>query len=116
MFVAKKVIFQESELVSLTSVTEIGFNDFPEMEDLTLRQNPIETEDREHFIDGLIVPSDQSASHESVSQQLKHENESRRSDSEAEKKMPQGEKIRKSLGTNKKSSWYECLLTAEGSE
>ena len=68
MFVAKKVIFQENEIVSSTSVTEIGINDFPEMEDLNLRQNPIETEDREQIIDGLIVPSDQSASHESVSQ------------------------------------------------
>ena len=76
-FVARNVIFKESEIGSLKSVSEVGFNDFPNNEEeLSLRQNPNEAEGREHITHGQIVPPAQAASHGSVLQQLKQKNES----------------------------------------
>ena len=62
--VAGNKIFRESEKVSLKSDSQLSFNDFPDIEQLSLRQNPIETEVREQITDGQTIPSDQTASHE----------------------------------------------------
>ena len=80
--------------VSLKSDSEVAFNEFPDNEELSLRQNPIETEVREQITDGQTVTSDQPASHGSVPQQLKHENESRESNSDAEECAARGKTLK----------------------
>ena len=61
-FLDGKAIFKESEKVSLKSEYEIGFNDFSDIEVLSLRQNAIETEVREQITGGQTVsPSYQAA-------------------------------------------------------
>ena len=63
--------FTESETNSIKSDFEVGSNNFPDIKQLILRQNPTETEILEHIADGQMAPLDQATSHESVSQQLK---------------------------------------------
>ena len=59
-------ILKEREIVSLKSDSKVGFNDFPDIGELHLRQNLIETEFREQITHGQTVASDQPVSHESV--------------------------------------------------
>ena len=47
----KIVTFKEDEVVSLKSDSEVGFNDFPNIEELSLRQNSIEREAWEQITD-----------------------------------------------------------------
>ena len=75
-FVARNMILNKREIVFLKSFSEIGFNDFPDIGELTLQPNPIGTEVQDQITDGQTVPSDLVASHESVLQQLNYENES----------------------------------------
>ena len=65
-FVARNGIFKESKKTSMESNSEVGLNDFPDVEELNLRRNPIGTEVRKQTTDGQKVPPDQSASHERV--------------------------------------------------
>ena len=88
-FVARKVIFKETELISSKSGSEIVFNIFRETEELNWRQKPLETEVREQITDSQRVPSAQATSHENVLHQLKHENESRDGNSDAKESEPQ---------------------------
>ena len=62
--------FEEREIVSVKSDSEVEFNDFTAIEHLSLRQNPIDTEVWEQITDGQTVPKDKTASHESLLQQL----------------------------------------------
>ena len=95
-FVSINVFFKEGQFVSLKSVSEVGCNDLPKNQELSLRQNFIETEVREQITDDQTNLSDQVAGHESVLQKLKHERESRDSDSEAGEGKPQ---LRKSTSS-----------------
>ena len=103
-FLARNVIFRESEKFSLKSDSEVSFNDFPDSEEPNQRQYPNETVVRQQITAGPIVPSNQTASQEGVSQQLNRENESRDKDSEVEGSVPQRE--------NNPSSISSCKLEA----
>ena len=72
-FVGRIVIFKEFETVSLKSDSEVAFNDFSDIEELSLRQNPFETEVRKQIADGQTVPSDQTTCHDSVLQKQKQQ-------------------------------------------
>ena len=123
-FVARNLTFKKNDIVSLKSKSKVGFMDFPDIGGLSLRQNPIETEVWERITVDQTVPSDQTASHENGLQQLKHENESRESNSVAEKSVPQKKKTQNLICSYTleahfepiwNNSWNECLRTAEGS-
>ena len=57
-FVATNAIFQQSDLGSLTSVSEVGFDDIPNNEEFSFLQILNATEVRKRFTDDQIVPSD----------------------------------------------------------
>ena len=94
------MISMENWKISLKSDSEVGFNDFPDIEELILRQNTIETEVWEQITDGQTVRSEQAASHEGVLQQLNHKNESTESDAQAEASVPQTKNTQISNSSN----------------
>ena len=67
----RKVTFKESEIVSSKSDSDVGYTDFPDIEELSLQQKPIETAVREQITESQTVPSDPALSQESFLQQLK---------------------------------------------
>ena len=81
--VARKMICKERGNFSPKTHSELGINDFPDIEEQGLRQNTIETEVRNQATDSQTNLSDQAVSHGTVWQQLKREGLSRESDSEA---------------------------------
>ena len=58
-FVARNLIFVENEKDFLKSDSDVVFQDFPDIEQLRLPQNPIEMEFREEVTDSQMVPSEE---------------------------------------------------------
>ena len=69
-FVATNAIFQQSDLSSMASGSEVGFDDIPNNEEFRFLQNLNATEVRKRFTDDQIVPLDQVGSLEDNSLHL----------------------------------------------